>query len=254
MPNDDGAPVLEVEEPPGGPEADAGEHELPARPGSLYEPGCDKRLAPWGVTRQFNFGQFVILYHREDIGGQQVSAPVVITPEGSFGRVVEEGEDDAGAAGTATTLTPTALLARTATSFEDGKPPPGTLAARAGGVPLNFALAHQPAGSAHPATGERGSARRPAGNPRRPSAPVGGRDLHVALDDETKLALLEGKTVDTLAEYRQDRREAIRTPVRLPARPAAAAPSRSCSIALAGTTYRPWPALTRIRTAGNPFA
>jgi hypothetical protein len=46
--------------------------------------GCQHGLPSWGVTRQFDFGQFVILYKEEEVNGKRIAVPMVLTPEGDI--------------------------------------------------------------------------------------------------------------------------------------------------------------------------
>jgi hypothetical protein len=50
----------------------------------LFGNGCNHQLPAWGVTRQFDFGQFVILYDERTVNGKRVVTPVVLSDEGDI--------------------------------------------------------------------------------------------------------------------------------------------------------------------------
>ncbi|MET3697106.1 hypothetical protein SAMN05877753_101316 [Bacillus oleivorans] len=54
----------------------------------LFADGCNRQLPAWGVTRQFEFGQFVILYDYRTVNGRPVSTPIVLSQDGDI--VVEQ--------------------------------------------------------------------------------------------------------------------------------------------------------------------
>ncbi|MEV4864589.1 hypothetical protein [Streptomyces ossamyceticus] len=95
----------------------------------LYLSGCSKDLPAWGVTRQFDFGQFVLLHQVGVVGGTEMSLPLVVAPDGSVCDV-----DDSDGPGT------------TSADGSQQRPngasgaPRGTVASAVGGVPLSLAL------------------------------------------------------------------------------------------------------------------
>ncbi|GAA1432204.1 hypothetical protein GCM10009616_21130 [Microlunatus lacustris] len=66
---------------------------------NLFVAGCDKVLEAWGVTRQFEFGQFVMLYHREMVGGKEFSLPVMVLPDGAINQVTSTASTSAASTG-----------------------------------------------------------------------------------------------------------------------------------------------------------
>ena len=56
--------------------------------------GCNNELPSWGVTRQFDFGQFVVLYDERVIDGKRVVTPIVLSDEGDI--VVPDPPDNNG--------------------------------------------------------------------------------------------------------------------------------------------------------------
>jgi hypothetical protein len=50
----------------------------------LFSNGCDHQLPSWGVTRQFDFGQFVVLYDERTVAGKRVVTPIVLSEEGDI--------------------------------------------------------------------------------------------------------------------------------------------------------------------------
>ena len=60
----------------------------------LHTEGCNHSLPTWGVTRQFDFGQFVILYDERVVNCKREVTPIVISDEGDI-VVREEVEESA---------------------------------------------------------------------------------------------------------------------------------------------------------------
>ena len=60
----------------------------------LFADGCNQQLPAWGVTRQFEFGQFVLLYDYRMVKGKPVSTPIVLSQEGDI--VIEEPNSSVG--------------------------------------------------------------------------------------------------------------------------------------------------------------
>jgi hypothetical protein len=56
----------------------------PAVANPRLAPSCDDDLAPWGVTRQYDFGQFVLLYNEQTVGGKRLLEPIVVGSEGDI--------------------------------------------------------------------------------------------------------------------------------------------------------------------------
>ena len=50
----------------------------------LLAEGCEQSLPAWGVTRQYDFGQFVILYDERTVNGKVTVTPVVLSDEGDI--------------------------------------------------------------------------------------------------------------------------------------------------------------------------
>ena len=139
--------------------AASGTEPAPVKP-ELFDSGCDKRLPAWGVTRQFDFGQFVRLYDTGIVDSKTVTLPIILTAEGQiYGydpddepNIVSKGGSAAGSqsdTGVAGRLLH-ALLgggqrrgASAGTSNATGaahRSPRLTLADAAGGVPLDLVL------------------------------------------------------------------------------------------------------------------
>lgn len=199
---------------------------LPEEPDHAYDFGCGKSLEAWGVTRQFSFGQFVILYARDDQDiGRAESVPLVVTPEGKLNREVRttkagftlQGEGTNDGENAAVMVSAADLVARASGTNKGGKPPLGSFAEAVGGLPLDLALSAEENPLA--------LVTRPPPNTvqiedlsnileNKAIASKGGA-LRPILDDAAKVALLEGRTVDALAEYAeagesQDRRTMVR--------------------------------------------
>ncbi len=183
---------------------------LPDKPDHSNDFGCGKALDAWGVTRQFSFGQFVILYARDGSEvGRAESVPLVVTPEGTLNREVRStktehsrsavvGADRSGAV----MVSPADVVARSRSANKAGRPPVGTIAEEVGGLPLDLAL----------------SAEEPLALVTQPpphlvhihnlrdiveNKELETQDGHLrpVIDDTAKVALLEGRIVDALAEY-----------------------------------------------------
>jgi hypothetical protein len=45
---------------------------------------CADQLPSWGVTRQFDFGQFVILHNIIEVGGKKRTVPIVLVESDEF--------------------------------------------------------------------------------------------------------------------------------------------------------------------------
>ncbi|WP_410790563.1 hypothetical protein [Kribbella sp. C-35] len=181
---------------------------LPETPDHTHDFGCGKTLEAWGVTRQFSFGQFVILYARDDKDiGRAESVPLVVTPEGTLNREVRTTKSEhlqgaAGAQNKAVMVSAADMVARANGANKAGKPPVGSIAEEVGGLPLDLALSAddpmalvtQPPPSAVKIDNLRDVLENKA-------VVTDTGQLRPILDDAAKVALLEGRAVDALAEY-----------------------------------------------------
>ncbi|WP_130447940.1 hypothetical protein [Kribbella rubisoli] len=183
---------------------------LPETPDHAHDFGCGKTLEAWGVTRQFSFGQFVILYARDDKDiGRAESVPLVVTPEGTLNREVgttkEEHLQGVGPGQKKAVMVSAAeVVARASSANKAGKPPVGSIAEVVGGLPLDLALsADDPLAlvtKAPPNAVQIDNLRDMLEN-KTLVTEVGAVRLRPILDDAAKVALLEGRAVDALAEY-----------------------------------------------------
>lgn len=87
---------------------------------NLFVSGCDKELDAWGVTRQFEFGQFIMLYHSETVNGVQLSLPVMVMPDGAINQVTSA--ESAPAASTGSRATGTTGASATSTGASTAAP------------------------------------------------------------------------------------------------------------------------------------
>lgn len=133
---------------------------VPKAPEPVLGDECDQPLKSWGVTRRFDFGQFVLLQTEGKLNGKTTAMPLVVAPSGAvYGE--NEGSDDAAPSpeGDASASTaggassrrrfwrrsaPMVMEPGSATIPAAPSPellPPDTIAAAAGGVPLEVAFA-----------------------------------------------------------------------------------------------------------------
>jgi hypothetical protein len=156
---------------------------------------CGDQLESWNVTRQFDFGQFVILHKEETVDGKRIREPIVLSGEGDL--VLPEGS----VGGTATAADSVAGAAAAATNGAEALSGRGQPSAREvlGGVPLHLIFQEsRPVRllrETNPVVVEvedLGPVLR--GKPINTAA----RDYHVNLDDQGRERLLAGQTITVL--------------------------------------------------------
>ncbi|MET9272082.1 hypothetical protein [Kribbella sp. NPDC003557] len=103
-------------------------------PDPKLDDDCEQPLEAWGVTRRFDFGQFVLLQQEGKLNGKTTSMPLVVSEGGSVYGEGEDPDDD--------DRRPRIRAAATigAGGPLQGEPlPRGSLAEAFGGVPLDIA-------------------------------------------------------------------------------------------------------------------
>lgn len=102
---------------------------------------CAQPLKSWGVTRRFDFGQFVLLQKEGKLNGKTTAMPLVVAESGAvYGDGEDPDEGDLDAKPHAVALR-SAVHAATAGPLQGEQFPRGSLAASFGGVPLDIAFA-----------------------------------------------------------------------------------------------------------------
>ncbi|MEV8504955.1 hypothetical protein AB0368_09005 [Actinoplanes sp. NPDC051475] len=168
------------------------------QPDPILGDDCEQPLKSWGVTRRFDFGQFVLLQKEGKLAGKTTSMPLVVSESGA---VYGQGEDPADQPQHVQVRAAVArAVGATSAPLYGEQVPRGSLAAEFGGVPLDLAYAVGDQAldvvTARPeSVAADDVARIVAG------APVfaGGRDVRPRLGAEQAVALWAGRSVTVVA-------------------------------------------------------